>query len=252
VTARLARRLLVAAVILGLWEFVRRAGLVSAVILASPSEIYLAFLSSGSEFLLAFRVTLGEIAVAIVIAWTLGLIAGLFLGTAAYAAAVIGPLLSSLFAIPLITWYPLLMIWLGIGSTSKIAYAALSGFFPIVLNTLNGVRQLDRQYVRFGRSIGCSHLAILFKIMLPLALPSVLSGLRIGTALIVIGVIVTEMLASVGGIGFWITYHRNLYDTGQVYLGILLSLICVLVVNLTLSRVERRFGAWRESEALER
>lgn len=246
---RIAFRLAVALLLIGIWQAVCQFGHVSSVILASPSDIYFAFLSSGGQFLAAFRTTLIEIASAVVIAWSLGIVLGLGFGSFAYWTAVVGPLFSSLFAIPLVTWYPLLVIWLGIGSSSKIAYAALSGFFPIILNTLSGVRQIDPNYVRYARSVGCSWGRIMFQILLPMALPSILSGLRIGTALVVISIIVAEMLASLGGLGFWITYHRNLYDTGQVYLGILLSLVCVLVVQIGLSRVERRFGAWREAEA---
>lgn len=246
--ARWATRLAATFLVLAVWELVRRTGWISPIILASPSDIYAAFRSSGAEFIDAFWVTLGEIAAAIAIAWPLGVLAGLVLGSRPYWAAVFGPVFAAFFAIPLITWYPLLMIWLGIGSSSKIFYAVISGFFPISLSTLNSVRHLDRQYFRLGHSIGCSRPRILFQILVPLALPSILAGLRIGTALIVIGVIVTEMLASLGGLGFWITYHRTLYDTGHVYLGILLSLLCVVVVNGGLSRLERRFGAWRQPE----
>jgi NitT/TauT family transport system permease protein len=245
--ATLARRAAAVVAFLALWELVCRTGWISPIILAPPSAIYAAFLDSGREFIAAFWVTAGEIAIAIAIAWPLGVITGLVLGSAPYMAAIFGPVFAAFFAIPLITWYPLLMIWVGIGSASKISYAVISGFFPIVLNTLNGVRHVDRHWMRFGASIGCSRPQILFQILLPLGLPAILSGLRIGTALIVIGVIVTEMLASLRGLGFWITYHRTLYDTGHVYLGILLSLLCVLIVNLGLGRLEARYGAWRDS-----
>lgn len=247
--AKAAAWLLGAVVVLGVWEYVRRAGLVSPVILASPSDIYFAFRKSGGAFLDAFRLTLFEIAVALAIAWSLGVALGLVIGVSVYASAVMGPVFAALFAIPLITWYPLLMIWFGIGPGSKIVYAVISGFFPIALSTLTAVRHLDRHYIRFGRSVGCSHLRILCQILLPMALPSILAGLRIGTALAVIGVVVSEMLGSFGGLGFWITYYRSLYDTGQVYLGILLALACVLAVNILVSRLERRFGAWREDAA---
>jgi ABC-type nitrate/sulfonate/bicarbonate transport system permease component len=77
----------------------------------------------------------------------------------------------------------------------------------------------------------------------------VISGLRVGTSLVVIGVVVSEMLASVDGVGFWISYHRTLFNTGHVYLGISLALVCVLIVNGALSRMEKHFGKWRDLEA---
>jgi NitT/TauT family transport system permease protein/taurine transport system permease protein len=78
-----------------------------------------------------------------------------------------------------------------------------------------------------------------------MAMPSIISGLRIGTALVVIGVIVAEMLGSFGGIGYLISYYRSIYATAHVYLGILFALGCALVVNWALSIVERRFTHWR-------
>jgi NitT/TauT family transport system permease protein/taurine transport system permease protein len=79
-------------------------------------------------------------------------------------------------------------------------------------------------------------------------LPGIVSGLRIGTALIVIGVVVSEMLASFDGIGFWISSNRSTFNTPEVYLGIVLALAISISVSAALSRLERHFGAWREAE----
>ncbi len=233
------------------WELVRWSGLVSPIVLAAPSDILAAFQKSGGEFLQAFQVTLFEIAVSLLICWVVGISFGLLAGSVPILGMTAGPILASLFAIPLIVWYPLFMVWLGIGPASKIMFAVVSGVFPIAINTMNGVRQLDRKYLLLGRSLGATRAQMAIRIMLPLALPSVMSGLRIGSALAVIGVIVAEMLASLQGIGFWITYHRTLFNTGHVYLGILLALTCALLVNWGLSRLERRFGQWQDLEKTE-
>lgn len=230
------------------WELVRQFDLVNAILLASPSEIYSAISKDGGAFIGAFQVTLAEIVAAIIITWSLGLTFGLLAGTIPVLGMAAGPVMASLFAIPLIVWYPLFMVWLGIGPASKILFAVVSGFFPIALNTMNGVRLLDRRYILLGQSMGATKFQLLFRILMPLALPSVMSGLRIGTALVVIGVIVTEMLASVQGLGFWISYHRTLFNTGHVYLGMLLALACALIVNWGLSKLEIKFGRWRELE----
>ncbi len=246
------RRILAFAIFLGLWEAVRRFNLVGPLLLASPSEIGSALIESGSEFILALRYTFFEIAVALAVTWSVGIATGVVAGMIPFMGAAGGPILSSLFAVPLITWYPLFMVWFGIGMTSKIAYAVVSGFFPIAINTLNGIRGLDRRYLQFGEAIGCSRRQVVFRILLPMALPSIVSGLRIGTALVVIGVIVAEMLASLGGIGFLISYYRSIYATGHVYLGILFALGCALLTNWGLSVIERRFMHWRELQIGER
>ncbi len=246
------RRVLMIVIVLGSWEAVRRFHLVGPLLLASPSEIVAALIKSAPEYFAALRFTAVEIAVALAVAWTLGIGMGVIAGMLPFLGATAGPLLSSLFAVPLISWYPLFMVWFGIGIASKIAYAVVSGFFPIAINTMNGIRGLDRRYFLFGQSIGCSRRQLIFRILLPLALPSIVSGLRIGTALVVIGVIVAEMLASLGGIGFLISYYRSIYATGHVYLGILFALACALVTNWGLSIIERRFTHWRDLQMGER
>jgi NitT/TauT family transport system permease protein len=230
------RRLLIIIVILGTWEAVRRLDLVGPLLLASPSEIVGAFVKSWPDYFLALRFTIAEIVA----------------GMAPFFGATAWPLLSSLFAVPLITWYPLFMVWFGLGTMSKIVYAAVAGFFPIAINTMNGIRGLDRRYLLFGQAIGCSRRQVVFRILLPMAMPSIVSGLRIGTGLVVIGVIVAEMLASFGGIGYLISYYRSIYATDHVYLGILFALACALAANWGLSLVERRFTHWRELQIGER
>lgn len=245
-------RILAVVVFLGVWEAVRRFGLVSPLLLASPSEIVLAALRDGPKFLAAFQLTVGEIALAIAVSFALGIAVGAAVGSAAFASAVSGPILASLFAVPLITWYPLFMVWFGIGSPSKIAYGVVSGFFPVAINTMNGIRNVDRRYLTYGRAIGCSRLQIVWRILIPMSLPSIVAGMRIGTSLAIIGVVVAEMLASLGGIGYLITSSRNLYQVGDVYLGILLAVLCALIANTALSALERRFTRWRDLQAAER
>jgi NitT/TauT family transport system permease protein len=239
------RRGLIILILLGLWEAVRRFNVVGPLLLASPSEIAGALFNSWFDYLIALRVTAIEIAIALAFAWTLGIAAGTIAGLRPFLTATAGPLLSSLFAVPLISWYPLFMVWFGIGITSKITYAVVSGFFPIAINTMNGIRTLESQYLLLGKAIGCSRRQIVFRILLPMAMPSIVSGLRIGTALVVIGVIVAEMLASLGGIGYLISYYRSIYATAHVYLGILFAVGCALVANWGLSLIERRFTHWR-------
>ena len=230
---------------LALWEGIVQLGLVNPIILAGPSDVLSAAATDGRTFLHAFATTALEIGAAILIAWTLGIGFGVVAGSSNVIAAATAPVLSSLFAIPLIILYPLLMAWLGIGPVSKVVFGVLSGFFPIALNTLDGVRAIDRRYLVFARSIGATRLQTYARIVFPLALPSIVSGLRIGTGLVVIGVVVTEMLASLGGIGFLISYHRTLFNTGHVYFGIVLALIMAVTVNMGLTWLDRRIGLWR-------
>jgi NitT/TauT family transport system permease protein/taurine transport system permease protein len=231
-----------ALVVLGFWEGACHAGWISQIILPPPSGIFLAAVNDGSVFLKAFAVTLFEVTVSIVIAWTLGVVSGLIAGSAPVVSIAIGSVLSSLFAIPLVILYPVFMAWVGIGSSSKILFGVMSGYFPIALNTLNGMQAVETRYVTMARAMGASRLQLYARVLFPLAVPSIVSGLRIGTGLIVIGVIVAEMLASRDGIGFLITYHRTLFDTSDVYLGFIFAISMAIGINLGLSALERRFS----------
>jgi ABC-type nitrate/sulfonate/bicarbonate transport system permease component len=182
-----------------------------------------------------------SILAATVLAWSIGIGFGLAVGLSPLGNGIFSPLLTGLFSVPLITLYPMFMVWFGIGPGSKIAFATVTGAIPIALNTMDGVRQIDRGYVTFARSIGARPISAYLRIYLPLSLPSILSGLRIGTSLVVIGVVVCEMLASVDGLGFWISYNRTLFKTGHVYLGIALAMASVMLVNYCLGKIEQTF-----------
>ncbi len=251
VMRRAAAMLAIAGAALAAWEASVRFGLINQIILAAPSAIVAAAASDGASFLRAAVTTASEIGIAIAVAWALGVGLGLAAGSSHRLAAATAPVLSSVFAVPLIILYPLLMAWLGIGPASKVVFGVLSGFFPIALNTIDGVRAIDQRYLLFARSIGASVVQTYTRIVLPLALPSIVSGLRVGTGLTVIGVVVTEMLASLGGIGYLISYHRTMFNTGHVYFGIILALLMAVAVNIGLTFVERRVGRWRVLERAE-
>jgi NitT/TauT family transport system permease protein len=225
-----------------MWEIVSRQKLVSPIIFGSPGLVFEAALKDGWTFLLAFRITILEIGAAVAIAWTLGILLGVSAGSSPILSRLCPPVFSAFMAIPLVILYPVLTSWLGLGPVSKIVFGALSGVFAIALNTLAGVRSIDRGYKMMAAAMGANRRQIMFKVMAPLALPAIVSGLRLGTALIVIGVVLSEMLGSADGIGFWISYHRSLFNIGQVYLGILMALMIAGVVNAGLSAVERFYA----------
>jgi NitT/TauT family transport system permease protein len=238
----LAARLGILVSVLAIWEIAYRAGVLSPIIFAAPSLILSAAGKDGWTFLLAFRLTMLEITTAVLFAWGLGVGFGIVAGVWPIVARICAPILSSLIAVPLVVLYPVLLAWLGLGPGSKIVFGVISGVFPIALNTLVGVQSIDRGYVVMARAMGASPRQIMFQVMAPLALPTIVSGLRLGTALIVIGVVLSEMLASTDGIGFWISYHRGIFNTGQVYLGILLALIAAGIANFVLSLIERSYS----------
>ena len=243
-----ARRVFYVVSFLLVWQAVCSAGLVSPIILASPLAILLAVRTSGLDYLSAIPVTLFEVVLGISAAWICGIAVGLLVGMSRLFSAAIAPILSAIFAMPLIVWYPIMLIWFGLGPESKIVFGAVGGFFPIALNTVTAAQTFDRRFITLGRSIGASGLQLFWKFVLPLLLPHIISGLRIGTSFVVIGILVSEMIASSDGIGFWISTNRTLFNTGDVYLGIVLALGACMLMNWMLTALERKAGAWRDAE----
>src|SRR5690606_29527821 len=124
------------------------------ILLAAPSDIVVAGFKHGREFLSALKITLFEIVVATLAAWILGIGTGIIGGLMVPVGKVSAPILSALLAVPHIIWYPLFIVWFGIGPGSKIAYGLFNGYFPIALTTLEAVRHIDWRYVKLGRSFG--------------------------------------------------------------------------------------------------
>lgn len=226
------------------WEALYRLKLLNPIVFASPSLVIKAAWDHSGEFADAFRTTLVEIFIAIAISWTGGVIFGAAAGSMRLLGRIASPLLSALIAIPFVILYPVLMAWFGIGSESKIIFGVLLGIFPIALNTAIGVQAIEQGYVRMAHAMGASNFQTVARVMTPLAIPAVISGLRLGTSLIVAGVILTEMLASTGGLGYLISYHQAMFDTGDVMLGILLGVVVASAANWALTRLERRFSGW--------
>jgi NitT/TauT family transport system permease protein/taurine transport system permease protein len=245
---RMLRWILLLVVVLAAWEASYRAGLLNPIIFGSPGMIAKAVVEDGWTFLAAFRLTLVEILLAVFLAWILGVGFGILVGASDAMARFTAPVLSALIAVPLIILYPLIIAWIGLGPNSKVVFGFLSGIFPIALNTLIGVREIEPGYARMAQAMGASRVQILFQVLAPLALPAIASGLRLGTALIIIAVVLSEMLGATDGLGFWISYHRSLFNTGQVYLGILLALSIAGLSNALLFAIERRFAPHRGEE----
>jgi NitT/TauT family transport system permease protein/taurine transport system permease protein len=242
------RRLAIAFVVIVAWELLYRVGALNPLIFGAPSLIVAAAAKDGHAFLAAFAFTAYEIAIATAIAWAGGVAFGVVAGSGTVRGPVFAPILSAVIAVPLVVLYPVATAWLGIGAGSKIAYATAAGFFPIALSTLLGLRSIDRRYVEMARAMGANRAQILWLVVVRLALPAIVSGLRIGTSLVIISVVQGEMLASDQGLGFLITTNRALFNTGQVYLGIVLILVAAAASNFVLSALERRFGRARMLE----
>ena len=238
------RRLVVIALVV-LWEVLPRIGAIPELFLPSLSSTLQAGWNEAGEYGHALIVTLYEVAIAMVFACGGGILAGAVIGSLPRSRVLIMPMVSSLYAVPLVILYPVFTVWLGIGSESKIAFAAIYGFLPTMLATSAGIQTIDPQLLLAARSMGATFSQRVTRVVIPAAIPTVLSGLRVGGALVIVGVVVAEMLISSAGIGYLISRYRTILDSAHVFAGILLVLLTAVAFNALMKFVEHSAAIWR-------
>jgi NitT/TauT family transport system permease protein/taurine transport system permease protein len=238
------RRLIIMALIV-LWEVLPRIGAIPELFLPSLSSTLQAGWSDAGEYGHALMVTLYEVAVAMVFACGGGILGGAVVGSLTRPRVLIMPMVSSLYAVPLVILYPVFTVWLGIGSESKIAFASVYSFLPTMLATAAGIQTIDPQLLLAARSMGATLPQRITRVIIPAAIPTVLSGLRVGGALVIVGVVVSEMLISSAGIGYLISRYRTILESAHVFAGVLLVLVMAVAFNALIKFVERRAAVWQ-------
>ena len=187
------------------------------------------------------KVTFMEVAIAFPIAAITGTLVGYLVSVSRYGTRVFEPLLSGIFAIPIIVFYPLSVLIFGIGPESKIAHGAMFGFFPAALNTIQGFSTVNPQLLRFAHAAGASRTQILVRIMFPAALPALLTGYRMAFILSFLGIIGSETIASLAGLGHRIIWYAEALDTVRMFAYIIFVIILAFVLNGVLSAAESRW-----------
>jgi NitT/TauT family transport system permease protein len=240
-------RWVILATLLALWEVLPRLGLVPELFLPPlTATIRVAFVD-WHEYVDNLLVTLYEVAFAMLFACAGGVLTGSVVGAFALTRNLLLPIFSTLYAVPIVILYPVFTAWLGIGSESKIAFAAVYGFFPTMLGTASGIRTIDPQLLLAARSMGASLPQCILRVIIPASIPTVLAGLRLGGALVIVGVVVSEMLTASAGIGYLVTRYRTILDSTHVFAGVLLIVLLTVVFSALIRAIERRTVVWQAS-----
>jgi NitT/TauT family transport system permease protein len=232
-------------IILVAWELVPRTGIIPELFLPSLSKTLTVLWSDRVEYVQALGVTLYEVAFAMLIACGFGILFGALVGGVALLRDLLLPVFSSLYAVPIVILYPIFTAWFGIGSESKIAFAGIYGFFPVMLSTAAGIRTIEPHYLLAARSMGATLTQQITRVIIPASIPTVLTGLRLGGALTIIGVVVSEMLTSAAGIGYLVTRYRTILDSPRVFAAILMILVLSVMFDLIARAVEKRTLVWQ-------
>ncbi|MCR9215401.1 MAG: ABC transporter permease [Proteobacteria bacterium] len=233
--------------IIAFWEFGSHNGFISPLVLPAPSEAFAAFMDLVNSGLLWKH--LSASLQRLIVGWTAGTVLGIMVGTLiglfSVARSGLSPLVSAVFPIPKIALLPLFIIWFGIGEGSKVATILFGTFFPTVIATYGGIDNVDRGLIRMGQSFGLSRLSIIRKIILPGALPAILSGARISVAIAIVLLVAAEMIAAEYGIGAYVLLAGSLMATDQLIAGVAMLSILGLVIAWLIGKAEKFFLRWR-------
>ena len=241
-------RLLIRSIQLGLfasvfaaWYFATQSG-VRRLLLPPPELVWreMQVLWTSGRLWSAAVVTLNEIWQAYSIAVIAGIAIGFLVSRSRALVRIFEPVLTGMFAVPLTLFFPLFVVFFGIGPESKVAYAATQCFFPIALNTIAGFANVDELYVRASRAMGASTLGQFRYIYLPAALPVTITGLRIGFFICIAAVLGAETLAALNGIGKSIALAAELMETARLYAWIAYVVIVSVTLNLLALAAEQR------------
>ena len=208
--------------LLGLWELASSAGWMDAVVLPRISVIFGAWyetVASGA-LLNQFLPSLRRIFVGFSLAAALAIPLGLLMGTVSFIYRLFEPITEFLRPIPSSAYVPVAILFLGIQDSMKVFVVTVACFFPILLNTYGGVRGDDQVLIDTGRTFGLSRGKMLRQIVLPAALPSVLTGMRISLGIALIVVVVAEMIAGNSGIGYFIVDRQRIFRVAEMFAGI--------------------------------
>lgn len=239
--------LVVFIVLLLLTEWGTRAGWISNLTLPRPSDVAVTLYELAQSGLLWAHLvpSLTRLAVGSALGIAAGVGVGVLIGLFSYVRAGLVPVVAAIFPIPKIALLPLFVIWFGIDEGSKYALIALGTFTPTVVATYGAVDNVDRNLIRMGQSFGLRWISIVRKIVMPGALPGVLSGLRVSLAIGIILLVAAEMLGAEYGVGAYILEAGSLYDLERLFAGVVILSALGVLTSWGIGKIEKRLLAWR-------
>jgi sulfonate transport system permease protein len=233
-------------VLLVVWEAFAQAGWLTPHILPAPSKVIkTAFkLTTAGTLLNDLGISLARAAAGFAIGGTVGFVLGTLVGFSRIAEAAIDRSVQMIRAIPFLAALPLVIVWLGVGEAEKIFLVALGVTFPIYINTTLGIRQVDPKLVELGRVQGLSTLELIRRVILPGALPSILTGVRYALATAWLALVVAETIGAQSGIGFLAMDAREFLRTDVIVLTIVIYALIGVAADAIARLLERRLLSW--------
>ena len=235
---------------LSLWWLADVTGVVNPVLMPPPNavakEIW-EMLLDGSIFV-NLAVSLKRVIGGFFLAATIGIPLGILVGRIRWIHAIVDPWIELFRPVPAIAFLPLIVLWFGIGEISKLVVVCYGAIFPILLNTIHGVRSIENSLVRAARALGASERQIFYLVILPGAVPSIVTGLRLGAGMSIVVLVAAELLGSSRGLGWLIMDSREHFFTDRIMVGIVALGTMGYLINHGLLLLEQRLVQWRPAQ----
>jgi ABC-type nitrate/sulfonate/bicarbonate transport system permease component len=229
------------------WWLLTATGLVGKVLLPAPTEVAEAMVRAIADGSLARHtgISLLRVIEGFFLALVIAVPVGMLMGNSQIARGLIEPIVELLRPIPPIAIIPLAILWFGIDELSKVLIIAYGAFFPILLNTIAGFRDVDRTHIRAAQTLGASRLQIFRDVILRSAYPLIVVGARLGMGMAFIVLVAAELIASSSGLGYLINDGRYIFRTDQIFLGMVAIGVLGFLLNKGLLEAERHLVKWK-------
>lgn len=235
---------------LGAWEALARLRWLDPDFVSPPTAVVRAMEDLATPAILAAAWLTGtEVALALLLASAVGVGAGLLIGLSPFAHRTLHPIVLLLFAVPKMVMLPLFILFFGIGALSRAIFAFSLGVFPILLNVIAGTRMVEPTLIVAARSMGAGRAAVLAKVVVPAALPSMITGLRVGMTQTVLGVLLAELYAANTGLGYYVALYSQTFKPAHLFALFFVVAAFAIAVNEGLRWLECRANRWREEES---
>lgn len=243
---RFLASLIIPIIFIVLWQLAANHEVINVQLFPSPARIWQAFLNSieNGKLQINILISLRRVVIGYLYGAVLGISVGVILGLSKKTYRLFSFLLEILRPIPIIAWVPVLIMIFGIGEMSKIIAILIGSFWSIFLNTYDGIQNVDGKYLEVANMFMKTKYETIFRVIVPATLPSIFTGLRIGIGSAWISVIGAELIASSAGLGYMISYSREMAQPANMYVSVLVIGIIGYLINAVLKLIERKSLRW--------
>lgn len=242
-------RILFVAGLLSVWQYASGRW-IDVLLVSRPSEIAAQFVDwcADGTLLQHAQITIIEVVAGFVLGAAAGAVAAFALAPLRLVQRVVDPFIYALYSLPKVALAPLFIVWFGIGIQMKILLALITVFFLVFLNTLSGIRQVDKALIDAVRLMGCTRLQLIRKVVLPASLAGLFTGLKVAIPYALIGAVIGELVASNRGIGYLVSDSASRFNTAGVFAALAVLTLLAWLLNAVVSFFDRAASRWKGSE----